>query len=244
MKTTLLILLAAVTQSFAATYNSGPPLMAYPQPPAFPTPTNNAQLKVISATLLAAKCPKCWNTQPRIEGINPNGKGGFKFEFKCTKCKASPKWSTNTVAVSTVNLPPLRASMPPAFPNVEASATKPIVKQLPSIGYSHRTKLTNGSLPLMRASIIPASVTPLVLASHGPSYVQVRFIPQEAIFAACDYNLRAGHTYQFQVTENFIQWFDVVEPYFAPDDEVYTRSLNLSIGGYYFHYQFARMLEQ
>lgn len=93
-----------------------------------------------------------------------------------------------------------------------------------------------------RASLIPAAtVPPIECAAHGPPYVTKNFIPYEVRFLKADYQLLAGKTYQFETSENLVQWIPVVEPYFAPTDELYTRSINISVNGYFYPKQFMRM---
>ena len=64
-------------------YNTGAPLMAYAQPPAFPS-TTNAQISAIARAIRAAKCPKCGNNKPRLKGYELDR--DHPFTFKCPKC--------------------------------------------------------------------------------------------------------------------------------------------------------------
>jgi hypothetical protein len=116
---------------------------------------------------------------------------------------------------------------------------------LPSIGWSHRTGLTNTTYTAKRiiGNVRPAAGA-LHLAEHGPTYIITAYIPYKVEFMANDYNLKANHTYDFQQTENLVNWYQVVDSYFAPADEVYTRTLNISVNNYYFGgFHGARMVE-
>lgn len=109
----------------------------------------------------------------------------------------------------------------------------------PAFGWSYRTHVTNYSAGLKPlGGFRPASVGSC--ADHGPVYSTTNNIPYPVVFVGADYVLLAGHTYYFEATEDFVNWYAVHDPYVAQADEMYGSFINESVNGYHYRRLFQR----
>lgn len=214
-KTTIMTLfLIIAANAIAATYNSGPPLMAYAQPPAIPAVTNRSQAAKILKIVQATMCPKCKTPQPFIKTFDSK-KG---YEFECTKCTYAWKSKPAAALMALGGPPPLpvapartKSSLPPKTLKAEQSRqSEGFVKHVPF-----------PPIPRIR----PQAAGAVELAFHGPPYIVTFNAPYRIQFLYSDYYLEAGKTYQFEEKNDVTgEWQHNTPPYTAAGDEVYGKA--------------------
>jgi hypothetical protein len=125
-------------------------------------------------------------------------------------------------------------------PNPAANVILKLEKPAPSFGYSRRTHVTNyATQHTLVGGIRPAAAGGLT--DHGPVYSITNYAPYPLVYVGADYQLKAGKTYDFLITEDFVHWYST-GTYFAPENEVYARFVNESVNGYHTPHTFQMVL--
>ncbi len=161
-------------------------------------------------------------------------------------CAVSTPAPTRTAHLSSTRALPPAPKAPPRLPgkrmaynpNPAANVIQKLDKPFPSFGYSRRTHITNYATANTLVGIRPAAAGSLT--EHGPVYSITNYAPYPLVYVGADYQLKAGKTYFFEITEDFIHWYETGN-YLAQEDEVYARFVNESVNGYHTPHTFQRV---